>query len=476
MPSPWPTTEPRPEHRAMYADAVNKALWLDNLERRQPGNDLTRSTDADLCIVGGGFMGLWAGLQAKSDDPARDVVLIEGETVGFGASGRNGGFVNASLTHGLSNALERFPDEVALLERLGRQNFADLVDDIRRLGIKCDLELTGSLTPVVAPYQEGWPERGRVLYERFGYDVEVFPDAASMQAEVASPLYRGGLWTKGSTGILDPAKLAFGLLQACQDAGVRVFERSRVLDLELTKHGVDVVTAHGKVRARRVVLATNAYPPLARAIRRYVVPVYDYALMTEPLSPDQKASIGWKRRQGIADGGNQFHYYRLDAADRILWGGYDVVYRFGGPVRDEFDDYEPTFARLAQNFVTTFPQLSDLRFTHRWGGAIDTCSRFSVFFGTSHQGRVAYAAGYTGLGVAATRFGARAALDLVDGAQTEVTRSRYVNTKPLPFPPEPLRSGVIHFTINRLAAADRNDGRRGVWLRMLDRVGLGLAS
>jgi glycine/D-amino acid oxidase-like deaminating enzyme len=235
-------------------------------------------------------------------------------------------------------------------------------------------------------------------------------------------------------------------------------------------------TATGAVSARRVVLGTSAYPSPLRAVHRYVAPVYDYALMSEPLSAEQLRAIGWRRRQGIGDGGNRFHYYRLSADNRILWGGFDAVYRYGGPVRPELDDHDETFARLSQNFRVTFPQLEGLHFTHRWGGAIDTCSRFSVFFGTALGGRVAYAAGYTGLGVASTRFGARVALDLVDGRETEATRSRYVRRKPLPFPPEPLRSAVIQLTRNRLAAADRRDGRRGIWLGLLDRLGLGFDS
>ncbi len=174
--------------------------------------------------------------------------------------------------------------------------------------------------------------------------------------------------------------------------------------------------------------------------------------------------------------GNQFHYYRLTADSRILWGGYDAVYRYGGPVGPELDDHEPTFARLSQHFFTQFPQLEGLRFSHRWGGAIDTCSRFSVFFGSALGGRVVYALGYTGLGVGASRFGARVAVDLLDGRVTEATALSLVRRRPLPFPPEPLRSAVIQLTRNRLAAADRNQGRRGIWLRTLDRLGLGFDS
>jgi glycine/D-amino acid oxidase-like deaminating enzyme len=188
------------------------------------------------------------------------------------------------------------------------------------------------------------------------------------------------------------------------------------------------------------------------------------------------ATIGWSRRQGIGDMSNQFHYYRLTADDRILFGGYDAVYRYGGPVADRLDDHAATFGKLSQHFFTTFPQLEGVRFTHRWGGAIDTCSRFSVFFGTALEGRVSYAVGYTGLGVGATRWGALVALDLLDGRTTEATRLRFVRRKPVPFPPEPVRSAVIALTRNRLAAADRREGRRGLWLSALDRLGLGFDS
>ena len=159
-----------------------------------------------------------------------------------------------------------------------------------------------------------------------------------------------------------------------------------------------------------------------------------------------------------------------------MWGGYDAVYRFRGPVGPRQDQHDETFGALAQHFFTTFPQLEGLRFSHRWGGAIDTCSRFSVFFGIARRGRVAYAAGYTGLGVGSARWGAQVALDLLDGRRTEATALRYVRRRPVPFPPEPLRWAVIQATRSRLAAADLAHGRRGLWLQTLDRLGLGFDS
>jgi glycine/D-amino acid oxidase-like deaminating enzyme len=471
----WPQAPPAPEHRAAYAEAVPRPYWLDRLPARPPRPWVEGLLHADLCIVGGGFTGLWAALAAKRRDPGREVVLVEAETIGYGASGRNGGFVSDSLTHGLANGLARFAGEMDILNRLGLENYAGFCADIAELGIDCDLEAGDEITVALAPHELPWMEEEAELLRRFGHEAAVL-DADQMRAEVASPMYVGGVVNRTGAALVDPGKLARGLSEAAERLGVRVLEHSPARGLTTSGAALDVVTDHGRVRADRVLLGTSAYPSLIRRVGRYIAPVYDYVLVTEPLTATQRDQIGWRGRQGLSDAGNQFHYYRLTADDRILWGGYDAVYRFGGPVQPQLDDYDPTFARLSQHFFATFPQLAGIRFSHRWGGAIDTCSRFSVFFGTAHGGRVAYAAGYTGLGVGATRFGAGVALDLLDGRETEATRLSYVRRKPVPFPAEPLRWAVIELTRNRLAAADRRQGRRGLWLRTLDRLGLGFDS
>jgi glycine/D-amino acid oxidase-like deaminating enzyme len=278
--------------------------------------------------------------------------------------------------------------------------------------------------------------------------------------------------------MLDPARLAWGLRRACIESGVRIYENTPVRAIaEDGRGGLRLSTPRGSVHAGRVALGAGCYRPLLRRLGHYLVPVYDYALMTEPLSGPQLAGIGWRNRQGVADSGNQFHYYRLTSDNRILWGGYDAVYYNGGRITAAQDQRPETFARLAANFFGTFPHLAaQVRFTHAWGGVIDTCSRFCAFYGTAYGGRLAYAAGYTGLGVGASRFGANVILDLLGGEQTERTALAMVRTKPVPFPPEPVRSAVIQLTRASLARADRNEGRRDAWLRMLDRLGLGFAS
>jgi glycine/D-amino acid oxidase-like deaminating enzyme len=469
--------DPGAAARAALADAEPTPFWLDRVDRPEPRPTLTGSASADLVIVGGGFTGLWAAIQAKADDPARDVLVLESGQVAIGASGRNGGFVSASITHGLANGLAHFPDEIRRLHQLGLDNFAGLFDDLDRMGIDAHVERTGELTFATAPWQVADLAEAVELGRRFGERVDLL-DADAAREAVRSPTYHGAMWAHDGVALVDPARLAWGLKAAAESLGVRVSEHSPVtgLERERARPGMLVRGAHATVRAGQVLLATNAFPGLVSAIRSRVVPVWDYVLVTEPLTPAQLDAIGWTGRQGLADAANQFHYYRRTADDRILWGGYDAVYYRNNGIGPELAQRDETQLLLAQQFLETFPQLEGLRFTHRWGGPIATTTRFTLTAGTAHRGRVAYAVGYTGLGVGASRFGARVALDLLGGAPTDLTRLRFVQRRPLPFPPEPLRSFGIDLTRRAIAASDRNEGRRGLWLRTLDRFGVGFDS
>ncbi|MGI5525596.1 NAD(P)/FAD-dependent oxidoreductase [Micromonospora sp. CA-259024] len=463
------------------ADAAPVPYWLDRPDRPDPLPPLVGQQTADLLVIGGGYSGLWAALLAKQADPDRDVLLVDAGTCGWAASGRNGGFCAASLTHGLANGVDRFPDEVGELERLGRENLDAIAATVAEFGIDCDFERTGELAVAVEPYQLAGLADDAELAGRYGHQVRLL-DRDEVRAEVNSPTYLGGMFDSERVAMVDPAKLVWGLRRACLDLGVRVHEHTRVTGLRADGAALHAATtggsdaAPGSVRARRIVLATNAFPPLLRRLRAYLVPVYDHVLMTEPLTPAQRDAIGWRNRQGLADTGNQFHYYRITADGRILFGGYDAVYHYGNRVAPELEQRHATFTALATHFFTTFPQLADVRFSHRWGGVIDTCTRFCPFFGTAYGGRLAYAAGYTGLGVGATRFGARVLLDLLAGGDTPLTRLDLVRRKPLPFPPEPLRAIGINLTRWSLARADAREGRRDLWLRTLDRFGLGFDS
>jgi glycine/D-amino acid oxidase-like deaminating enzyme len=449
--------------------------WLDSPLAPLPCEALTRDTSTDLAVVGGGYTGLWTALLAKERDPSRDIVLLESRQVGWAASGRNGGFCSSSLTHGLRNGLDRFADEMPLLQRLGRENLDAIEKTVVAHGIDCGWERTGELTVATAPWQLDELRELPALAAPFGERLELL-DRDQVQSRVRSPTYLGGLLDANGTAMVDPARLAWGLRAACLRLGVRIYEGTPVHQLRKAGDSVELHTAYGVVSARYVALGTGALSPLLRRIGTYLAPVWDYALVTEPLSDEQRELIGWRDRHGIGDAGNLFHYYRLTGDNRILWGGYDAVYRFGGGTDERHVRDRETFERLSEHFFTTFPTLEGVRFTHAWGGVIDTCSRFCAFWGQALDGRLAYSAGYTGLGVGASRFGAQVMLDLLAGEPTELTRLAMVRSKPLPFPPEPVRWAGIQLTRRAVARADANGGRRGPWLRTLDRLGMGFDS
>ncbi|MDX5449776.1 MAG: FAD-binding oxidoreductase, partial [Actinomycetes bacterium] len=373
------------------------------------------------------------------------------------------------------NGLERWPEELDTLDRLGAENLAGIGETVRRYGIDCHWEETGELAVATAPHQvEELTELADTM-RAAGHDVAML-DAPATQALVRSPSYLGALHDPHGTAMVAPARLAWGLRATCLSLGVRIFEGTAVTGLTRGVGGVVLTTPSGSVRARRAVLGTNGFPPLLRRLSLMTVPVYDYVLATEPLTSAQLAAIGWSGRQGVGDSANLFHYYRLTRDNRILWGGYDAVYHYGSRIRGSLEQRDATHGLLAEHFFATFPQLAGVRFTHRWGGVIDTSTRFAAFYGTAYDGRVAYALGYTGLGVAATRFAADVVLDLLAGADTERTRLRMVRERPLPFPPEPFRFTGIQLTRWSLARADARGGRRNLWLKALDRAGLGFDS
>lgn len=462
-----------PAARAALADVRFTPYWLDQPDRPDARPALVGDVEADLVVVGGGLSGLWTAYEARRRFPDWTVILLEGQRIAEAASGRNGGFVAASLTHGLPNGVSRWPGEMPELVRQGQANLEGIVSVIEAEGIDCDLVRSGELDVAVDDYQvadlrEMVQEAGAL-----GLDYE-FLDRDAVRSMVNSPTYHAGVLDRRGVVMVDPARLSWGLASAATRAGVVIHEQTRVTDLGRAGPGMMVRTDFGSVRAGRVALATSAFPPLLRRLGHYVVPVYDSVLMTEPLSAQQRALIGWQERVGIGDAGNQFHYYRITHDGRILWGGYDASY-YGGfnPMHER---QGAPFARLSEHFRYTFPQLEGLRFTHAWAGAIDTCSRFSAFWGTAYDGRLSYSLGFTGLGVGASRFGAQVMLDLLSGESTERTRLEMVRTKPIPFPPEPIRGIGIGITRRAIDKADRNEGRRNLWLRTLDRVGLGFDS
>ncbi|MER3394146.1 MAG: FAD-dependent oxidoreductase, partial [Microcella pacifica] len=234
----------RPDAR-LIADALEGSrlspFWLEDLPERPALPTLDGRVHADLAIVGGGYTGLWTALLAKERDPSTRVVLVEGKRVGWAASGRNGGFVEASLTHGEKNGEARFPTELETLDRLGMENLDAIESTVRDRAWACDFERVGSFAVATEPYQVA------ELAAAHDGETERFYDDAAMREQVHSPTYEGGLWSTRDTALVHPGKLADALLRACLDAGVEVFEHSAVGGLRAEADGVELSILAGGV-------------------------------------------------------------------------------------------------------------------------------------------------------------------------------------------------------------------------------------
>ena len=460
--------------RAALSHTRHEPFWLAHADRPDPRPSLEGVARADLMIVGAGLSGLWTAVRAKQRRPDLDVILLEGGRIAGSASGRNGGFVAASITHGHLNGIERWPDEFGQLHRMGLENLRGIEQTIEEFGIDCDYRRAGELGVVTETYQIEHATDHVQRARAYGAELEWW-DADRTQAEVHSPTYLGAIHDP-DVGIVDPARLSWGLARVAEELGVRIHEHSGVEALTSTEVGMSLRTFGGRVEASMVALTTAAHAPLLKRLTAFVVPVFDHVVMTAPLPAQTLARIGWSGRQGIGDSGNQFHYYRLTQDNRILFGGYDAVYEAGERPGSHLERDDELTARLVQHLHDTFPAVADLPIDFAWAGAIDTCSRFSAFWGSAYKGRVAYVVGFTGLGVGASRFGADVVLDKLFHERTERTALKMVRSKPLPFPPEPARQLVIDMTRRSLAKADEQQGRRDVWLKTLDRLGLGFDS
>jgi len=455
------------------AQAQPYPVWRSMPAQTSVAPRLTADLSCDLAIVGGGFVGLWTALLARQRWPDATIVVLEAGRCGGEASGRNGGFCAPSISHGVANALKRWPQEAEQLVRLGRENLVAFEEDLQRYGMDVAFERQGKLNVASQPWQIDGLRSMQRNYARFGIDCE-FVEGEALRSYLDSPAYVAGVF-EPNYALLNPVKMVAELRRVCLAQGVQLFEHSPVTALREDGNHSVLETGLGRVKAAKVALGTNIAPPLLGKLKSKVIPIYDYALATQPLDESQLRAIGWAGRYGIADSGNQFHYLRKTEDNRILWGGYDAIYHFGSR-RDEALTQRPeSFATLARQFQAAFPTLADVSFSHAWGGIIDTSARTTMFCGTSFGGRVAYAQGFTGQGVSASRFAALTLLDLLEGQSTERTRLAMTSTAPFAFPPEPLRYVGVSLAQRSLAREDLT-GRRDWLLKGFDALGIGFDS
>jgi len=466
------------KHLEALQDAALRPLWHDPDIMPEPLPPVSSDKHCELLIVGGGFTGLWAAMQAKEREPDADIILIEQSFIGDGASGRCGGFLAADVAHSQTDIEHRFPVEAERLEELGAQNLKEFLETLERYDIDARYENVGGTRVALDP------ESVKRLHAEYqhekaeGEDVVWF-DQEAMREQVNSPRCYAGLWHRGNQeGVIDPARLCWGLKDVLVNRlGIRIFEGTRLLDVEpIGKDGMLATCEGGVIHSEKVLMATNAFTSSIGKIRRSVLPVWDYQIATEPLTDEQLDRIGWGKtsRHALSNDVNMFHYYRLTKDNRITWGGGEAVrYYFNNGIGEKYMDASACYEQLAKEFFEMFPQLVDVKFTHKWGGIIATSTRFCMVPGVAYEGRMAWSVGYTGHGVGATRFGARIGIELLGYQPSEVIKMQFVTSKSLPWAPEPIRWLGVRFTQRALIKADHNGGARGLWLKFLDKMGLG---
>jgi glycine/D-amino acid oxidase-like deaminating enzyme len=432
--------------------------------------------EADIVVVGAGLTGLWAALSLKSLHRETEVVVLEQGVAAYGASGRNAGMLSETVDHSHGLAIQHFgAEEARRLARVGEENVAEMLAFLSEHGIDCDYEPTGRLMVALTPAQVEEAARTVATAERLGLTTFRLLDGEAVRRELASPLYLGGVWVTGG-GILDPVKLVDGLRTEAERLGVRVYERSRVDAMREVGSGVQLRLAGGEVTARRAILATSAYThQLVPGVTHRFIPLYDYILVSDPLTAEQRSAIGWVHRQGVSDGRTFFNYYRLTRDDRILWGTSEAAYYSGNRVDPACDHSPSHYAALRASFRRHFPALHDLEFPYAWGGAICSTTRLTPFFGRALGGRVVYGLGFTGHGLGTTRLAGRVLAHLALDRPSELLDLRLVTRKPVPYPPEPFRSLAVSMVTRALRRVDQGK-RPSLMLRVLDRLGVGFSS
>lgn len=458
------------------APSIERACyWLANRPPREV-EALSGDWKADITIVGGGFTGLWTALALKELDPSLEVAVLEQGIVGYGASGRNAGIVGETLDHSHELAAAHFgEDEARDLARLGRENLDELERFLRERGIDAEFDRPGQLVMALTPAHEGELQDSVAFAHRLGLTDWRYLSAAEARAEIGSPLYRGAALAPRS-GTIHPMKLVEGQRAEAARAGVRIFERTPVDRLSRSGRWMTASARGGRVRSEKIILATNAYTHhlRPRLLRRFL-PLYDYIIVSDPLTSRQRDAIGWRRRQGVTDARAFFNYYRLTADDRVLFGTSEAVYYRGNRVDPGCDDSPAHSESLRASFRRHFPDLAGLRFPYAWGGPICSTTRLTPFFGRAAGGGILYGLGYTGHGIATTRIAGKILALMALARRDPLLDLAMVRRPPFPYPPEPLRNFAVGRVTRALRRVDAGE-RPGMLLRLLDAFGIGFSS
>jgi len=450
--------------------------WLANRHKPDLQAQLAEATFAPgkdhktkVVIIGAGFTGLWTAHYLRQLDSNLDITIVEQGVTGYGASGRNAGVISNCIDHTHGLAITHFGrDEAARLAKIGLKN----IEELAQFADDCDYVGSGQL--FVALTDKHMDDLRALIEVAQSLNIPGYQllDADQIRSRLDSPLYLGGAFVPGG-GIINPIKLVDRLSQSLTAQGVKILERTKVT--ALTKSGVS--TDRGNITADKTILATDAYSHhLMPGLLWRFIPLYDYILVSQPLSNEELASIGWQGKEAIVDCRTFFNYYRITADNRILWGTSEAMYYAPNQVNEKHDHSEHHYKTLKESFNRHFPQLAKtIEWPYAWGGPIASTTRLTPFFGTAHDGKVLYALGYTGHGIGSTKLAGKVLAHMTLSKNSELLNLKMVKEKPMPYPPEPLRSLSVGMVTGALRKVDQGQNP-GVLLKLLDAFGIGFSS
>lgn len=438
------------------------SFWLetsgDDLTPRPP---LAGDAHADVCILGAGYTGLWTAYYLLRADPALRVVLLERDISGFGASGRNGGWcapgLNISLgrlarLHGKDAAQAIYGAVFDAIDEVGRVALAESMDIEWRRGGELIVARGPHETPTLAAHQRELEEFG------FGERYQLL-DEGALAKRIRIREGSGALYSPDAAAI-HPAKLARGLARVVEGLGATIYEQTEVLDYHPRPRGGNgtgpsFTTATGRVTADVLVLAGEAYLTRLRRLHRSLIPLWSLIVLTEPLTASMYDEIGWQEHELIGSPRYTVVYLSRTSDGRILFGGRGAPYRFGSPIRDEYDRHDPTHEMLRAHAREWFPMLRDVRFSHAWGGPLGMPRDWHPTIDFDRASGIATARGYVGHGVSTANLAGRTLAELVTGQQTSRTELALVGHRSRWWEPEPLRWIGVRFAQAALGRVDR---------------------
>ncbi|MCV7015114.1 FAD-dependent oxidoreductase [Mycolicibacterium madagascariense] len=431
------------------------SFWWNSIGLPPPRPALPGSLHADVCIIGAGYTGLWTAYYLKKAAPGLRIVVLEQRFAGFGASGRNGGWLTNEITGGRGSFLKSHGrDAVARQQTAMNETVDEVIRVTRDEGIDCDLVKGGEFTVATNAAQQtrllhaveearSWPMT----------DVELL-SASEATARINVHGTTGAMWHPHCAR-LHPAKLAAGLAGVVESMGVQIFEQTRVT--EIRPHAA--VTAAGTVSADTVIRATEGFTAQIDGLRRTWLPMNSSLIVTEPLSAEVWADIGWNGYDTLGDQAHAYMYAQRTADDRIAIGGRGAPYRFGSGT-DVDGATDPRTVGLLRDILTRFfPATATAAVEHVWSGVLGVPRDWSATVGLDPSTGLGWAGGYVGTGVTSTNLAGRTLRDLVLQTPSELTELPWVNHRVRKWEPEPLRYIAVQALYKAYYAADRAELR-----------------